>query len=205
MFHATKPGNKIGNGTAKALILWLGQYISTVLPMYSIAEWTIRNELMQIPGNLNHIMSSVRVGLRSGIHIDLTMVTDDLLTIPIGSAILVGSIHDAERVRSELDVVLESIYQRNQIPEIIDFLREIPQSPTGTRKSNLSGIVDINVNTETVTVYSGSHSILFQRSIFNRSPEVTKHMLKGIANDWKTILISIDAMFRSNDPIEVAA
>lgn len=206
-FYLTQPG-VVGRGTVGDLTHWIEDYANIVAPGNGVEYWSdnqytnhhglkpgdVLPEFGRGPDKIHHAACYVREGHCEGRVIEVGFYRNDSQLLSLTWAKSFGSEEECWLIARAVSVALDSICNRNAVPEIVAMSRLLPRQYPSSRVTNLRGQVRVIASPVSVTVIDPAGEVIESLSYISY-PDVATYYAERRLEDWSLVLSSAGAKF----------
>lgn len=210
-FNSTLPGNKIGDGTIKDLVVWLESFINISFPENGIDYWSLDRfgdeydlkcqDLVPSFGmkdaDTYHVACYVQEGHCEGERIQVLLQFRNGVYKKLTSAKTFGKSEDNWLIPRAVIAALESILLESKIPELVDMANKVPRQKRSEREAKADEVFTITTTPHSIKVTTANGLTLDDRSWQDEGSNAM-FFVSSRQKDWQNIFTNLKANFSTS-------
>ena len=207
-FNAVRPGMHIGDGTTRALVLWIERYINVLFPDNGIEYWAEHRfgepdafkfddpaptAARQGQAAHLHVACYVRHGGEANI-IEVAFFTQPNNMKYLTFAKCFGDDDESWKIAQAVSTALDSIVYCHEIPEIVDMAEKLPRKFSWMRETTLIEEVGIYATPSSLNISAPKFGLIDNKDWATEGANA-RFSVQAYLQDWKTVLESMGAKF----------
>lgn len=203
----------IGDGTVKALVDWLENYVKILFPENGIEYWSNNRYADSsglkptdpLPTTIGHVACYVHTGHSEGRILEVGLDLKDFGFRWLTWAKTFGSEAECWEIARAVSLAMECIFIWNEVPDITEIGMKLPRERSFSTKTSCQSLVTVLIEGTAITVSAASGEVFDHKSFDGLG---ANHALEAYQKDWIKVLELWGAVFEQKhstqqDPMAV--